>query len=69
MSLAIRRTLIARRKSLHMSQRALGKKLFHTEVGQVSRWERGDVNPHMKSLVEWADALGCEVIVKTKETP
>ncbi len=73
--------LKARRKELGLTQRALGRKIWHQNLqagrgyrqrtweASINRWETGAVTPRMNKIIEWADALGLRVRFEMKGRP
>lgn len=57
--------LIRIRKQRNLSQSHLNDIIGYTD-NLVSRWECGDRFPSAFALFAWAEALGCEVVIKTK---
>lgn len=43
------------------------EEILHVHTGKVSHWENGSEIPSAKTLLKWADALGCELRVEIKK--
>ncbi|VEI13974.1 helix-turn-helix domain-containing protein [Trueperella bialowiezensis] len=54
------RELVAQRKRLGVSQSDLAR-LMETDQGYLSRLESGSINPRVRTLREYAVALGMEI--------
>ncbi|MDF2419480.1 helix-turn-helix transcriptional regulator [Trueperella pyogenes] len=54
------RELVALRKILGLSQADLAR-LMETDQGYISRLEKGSLNPRVRTLREYAAALGAEI--------
>jgi hypothetical protein len=49
-----------------MSQQDVGNAI-RAPKQLVGEWERGEVTPGVMSLIRWADALGCIVVVRRRK--
>ena len=74
--------LIARRKKLGLTQWDLAVKMagrvdnaadahaVSQNCSNISHWEVNRINPNLRSILNWADALGLKVTIDAaKETP
>jgi transcriptional regulator with XRE-family HTH domain len=54
------------RKNLNLSLLAVSHKIgYHHNA--IQKWETGKINPSVKSLIDYANGLGFDVILKRKE--
>lgn len=58
----IRESLFKRRAAMDISGRKLSTRLGYNECA-VKDWESGVSTPNLRSLIDWADGLGMELVV------
>lgn len=57
----IGRNIRSARKDAGLNQRQLAERVGVVDGMAVSRWERGEHRPSAASLIQLAEALGCEI--------
>ena len=63
--------LINARENLGLTMAAVTRAITanRNKVGALNKWENGDGWPRLDLFVEWAEALGYEVILKSQRGP
>lgn len=66
----LRDCLIRRREALNLPRSAVERRIFRRtsipNAGNVARYERGERQPSVETLFDWAAAVGVEIGIRDK---